>query len=229
MQRMDTFQNLTFRYLNSKQISYLAFIAAFVLHILLLIIKLDLSHPNITLTPTLKVLVSAPEPVEEEVLEPRSSSQPSQPQDPPVVTEEEVISPPSPTLAVNNIKDSIKPTIALPLINSDEVKQFIRAQTQAYIEKTPNAVSNFADTFTPPSNVELENRERVTPVLGGGNYKVRKNGVECETFVAVPLTFSEITGEVPLLSGSGRCKNLKKKIELVDKNGNIKNSNQYRD
>ena len=116
-----------------------------------------------------------------------------------------------------------KATITGSLMN-----QFIEAETQRHLESNPHALDTFSSSFVRPAPVEHKDMKRETGPLGGGLYKVRKNGVECHSLKMTPQSFDDIN-RFGTITTSGQCKDLSPPIDLVDASGNIKNSDRQKD
>lgn len=111
-----------------------------------------------------------------------------------------------------------------PTITAASIRKFIEAETARASNTNDAALSGFSDTFVAPAPRTYKNTKHPSGPLDGGAYKVVKNGVECVQLRMAPQTFDQLTGKYGVISGSGRCKKLNKPIELLDKDGKIKNS-----
>lgn len=219
MQGMGAWLNLT-----SRQIHGAALIAALLLHGLLFASRLDFdtTKPETTETSLKLTLKTDPpaKPKEDQppAREPEAENDLTKPEPPTPLQ-------PSTATVLSKTPEPSQQSITVPSINSDVFKEFLRAETNRAISENTEAATEFADTFTPPSNPKLPNIKRDTGPLGGGSYKVRQNGVECESLVMVPQTFDQLTQGT--ISTMGKCKDLKKKFDLLDEDGKIKNSDRY--
>ena len=114
-----------------------------------------------------------------------------------------------------------------PTITAASIRKFIEAETARASNTNDAALSGFSDTFVAPAPQKHKNTKHPSGPLDGGAYKVVKNGVECVQLRMAPQTFDQLTGKYGVISGSGRCKKLNKPIELLDKDGKIKNSDLW--
>ena len=165
--------------------------------------------------------------IEQQVIEEQVVSEPPESVPEPIVE-------PTPVLETlitkqpSNEEPSSKTTVTVPISPySSDLRRFI--QNDAKLNATDNGVkvSSFGQTFIEPAAPVIEDVARDTGPLGGGNYKVRRNGVECQTLRMVPQSFDELSGTVSTINTSGECEDLKPKIQLTNKDGSIKNSAQY--
>ena len=225
---------------NSKQLIWAAFFAALFVHAIILLTEVEPSNFRVDSSPQIRVqLLEIKEPQEKE-REQAPTEDPIPQQDQPEPPSQNVETQnndvkktpepePEPATELITSSEQTKPSsvILVPSIHSKEFKQFLKSETDGEFSNNPNAAGEFADTFIAPAKPVIKDRKRETGPLDGGNYKVVKNGIECESLVATPQSLDEITGVVPLLSGKGRCRDLNKKIDLLDKDGKIKNSDRY--
>lgn len=121
-------------------------------------------------------------------------------------------------------KQTSKP-IAIPSIYNESFTELIRDEAKEAVSRKSEEVRSFTQSFSAPIEGVRKNIERETGPLGGGNYKIRKNDVECQTLTMVPQSFEDFNNGT--ISTSGMCRDLKKKFNLTDKDGKIRNSNRY--
>jgi len=126
-----------------------------------------------------------------------------------------------------------KPTQEPKLESESQVRQAqnqTEAEQELAIDVRPNitSASISSDTFVAPAPITRRNTKHPSGPLDGGAYKVVKNGVECVQLQMAPQTLDQVTGKYGAISGSGRCKKLNRPIELLDKDGKIKNSDRWK-
>lgn len=115
-------------------------------------------------------------------------------------------------------------TFVIPSVDSESFQQVIKESTKTVISDSQNVLESFANTFVAPTpQAEIEIKDETGP-LGGGSYKVRNKDFECETLKMVPQSFDDFNGGT--ISTKGKCRRLKSKFNLVDKDGKIRNSNR---
>lgn len=226
------------RQFSQKKVGLAAFFAAFGLHAVLLTLEVVFEPEVLLIEKRLSVeLIKEEETVEQDQLTPESeqpeqSEKQAQPATEPVApTQPSLNEAPFDSLLESKVlvdqHKSQNAKVSIPSINSERFKTFLRQETERALTDNKKGEHEFSSTFIPPARPQIKNKKRETGPLGGGNYKVVKNGIECETLVQTPQTFSELTGTVPLLSGAGNCRDLNKKIDLVDENSKIRNSDRY--
>ncbi len=230
-----------------------AFAAALTLHLFLLLIKIDISQFDLPVrseralivelqqTRELQQTIESDQKFEEQPTADTSTFEAKQQTAEPVseLVEEALIEKPaveklrveaaplSESRAIENDLMSVSSNdavtnLVIPSIDSREFRQFIETEVQRNRQLNSEAVDDFSETFQPPVEPKLKDIKQETGSLGGGNYKVRRNGVVCETLTMVPQTFDQINGAN--IRTSGNCKEVKKKFNLVDENGKIRNS-----
>ncbi len=114
--------------------------------------------------------------------------------------------------------------LTVPTLSSEAFKAFTRSEAQAYADQESEAVQVFTDSFIYRPDPDYEDVEAERRPLSGMLSKVRKNNRECVVGRFQAQSFDELIGNIPMVAGTGRCRDLKPKISLVDKNGKIKNS-----
>ena len=237
------------RVFTSAQIMSLAFAAALCLHVVILLVRLDLSQTASSVNKTLSIEIQPPTPLIEEVapdvdppkekIEPEVEPQPQQ--EPQLDKEPQPVKEPQPQQTTASITaadvitsqpDEPQPddqAISVPSIHSDEFQRFLRSELENETNRNPDGEREFSDSFIAPAKPDIsDTNPNVGPLggpLGGGSFKTRRNGVECENLKMVPQSFDDLTGST--IRTSGNCKDLNKKIDLVDENGRIRNSDRY--
>lgn len=88
-------------------------------------------------------------------------------------------------------------------VHSQSFRRWLEHDTRQYIENNPGVLQDFAATFKAvPAEQEPDIKYEQGP-LGGGNYKVRRNGMTCEQLVMVPMSFDDhLSGTI---STAGNC------------------------
>ncbi len=227
----------TWANLSGQQRAYLAFVLALALHGFLLLVNARLysieqrqnrdqtlsvdifeepeREPKEELTPELSREIPTPQNISKET--------PSKPSKAPVLSGNKLVTDDSQQQVV----------IKIPSINSESFQGFIRQETDRALNQNPDATQKFVETFVAPIGPDISDTTQKVGNLGGpiggGIYKVRSGGVECRALSMIPQTFDDFTqGTISTGGvGGGDCRTLKKKIDLTDKNGNIKNSDRY--
>ena len=159
---------------------------AIVSHLVLLGLKLALPKAKPSVPRVISVQLHVP-PDKPPLIRP-PASEPQQPQTP---------TPPSPIVqqAIQAPPEQEKPPANLS-INSKIFARFLRDELERDTQAKPNAAEQFADTFVPYFNAKPvpANTVYAQGQLGGGQYKVRKNGKVYCVLKLVPLSFDDIVG-----------------------------------
>jgi len=253
MQGMGDVLHIKTNRLTTAHINAAALSAALCLHVLLLLSEFGYPHFDFASSRVESKLSISIEPTEKELPEPQVSDPPTL--EKPEVTlveqttsnqveseqtqsqaQSESTSPDSQTSQLLS-KESSKVTqeVVVPSatvsLNSDAFQRFLKTETLNALDQNPEAAGEFAESFKAPPKPDISDTDpkvgNLGGPLGGGSFKFRKNGVECQGLRMIPQTFDELTGAVPTISTGGNCKDLKKKIDLLDKDGKIKNSDRY--
>ena len=108
-------------------------------------------------------------------------------------------------------RQSEEPISAKININSAEFKQWIHNETENYINKNPNSVEDFADTFSLPTIEKKIDREKSISSIESNLYETTRNGkVTCHLQVMLPFQ----NGFAPNAINTSRDCTPKKKFEL---------------
>lgn len=110
-------------------------------------------------------------------------------------------------------------------INSDAFKSFVEQETQRAINQGSKEAGAFEQSFIAPTEPVKQEFSRGTAALGGGIYKVSRNGQTCQTLVMVPQSFDDFNNGT--ISTSGECEPNKKAFNLTNEDGSIRNSDRY--
>lgn len=200
-----------------------AFSAAVIIHLLILSINIGLkSSTQLTQQKTLSISIYKEE-------EPKIEEKVSKPE-PQITQQPSKNTSPKPEQTVNVISKASSeqnPKVTLPSINSPEFRRFLYEETQKTLSREDNSVEKFAETFILLSKPKVKDTKRDNNYFEGGTFNVVRNGIECESLKSTLQSFDELTGVVPRLVTSGKCRKLNKKINLTDKDGKIKNSDRY--
>lgn len=114
------------------------------------------------------------------------------------------------------------------ILSYGNIKRFVKSEIQSSNGDSQVEVDEFSNTFLEPKKPEYKDIKREGTSLGGGNYKIRKNGVECESLKMVPQSYDEVHNYSSILT-IGNCVDKNKKIRLLDENGKILNSDRYQE
>ncbi len=239
MQSMSVLRELNSKQFTQRKAGLAAFVVALALHSLFLLLDVSFEPASQPSQSRFSVKIHKQESKQAETPELKEESKTDQPNTNTTSSPEKPLSRTQPTHNKNSVellldskvltdkKKNSDPELSVPSINGDDFQTFLQRETERALSQNKEGEDEFLSTFSPPDTRILKDTKRETGPLGGGNYKVVRNGVECEILVQVPQTLSEITGEVPLLSGAGNCRDLNNKIDLLDKRGQVKNSDRH--
>ena len=190
---------------------WLALSTAVMFHLLLAIVPLSLNHEMPSSTPSLNIKLQ-PKPQDKQIPIPDQQAL----NEPNNLEEPKLVNPPAPKqldlLTQERQETGSAPTLTIGRL---QISEWASQETKQYLDNNKGIISNFAKTFVPKLIEKLPDLkyEDSQAALGGGIYKIRKNGVTCEALTFVPMTFDDYTQGT--ISTSGKCRETPKiKLEL---------------
>ena len=170
-----------------------------------LLLSVKVESNSVTLSDTSKGSASATKQIPE-------VSKPPSPSDQAVKRKSAVLATPD----VMSVLDDAKEKKKIEPFSQQSFKQWLSKETGRYSTKHSPALKRFKDSFDEPvieKKADIRYQDSVPSPLGGGIYKVRKNGVTCEQVTFVPMTMDEqLKGTISIIDNCSKEEKIKIKI-----------------